>query len=159
MIWDAGRRWESHRCGCESCIKRGDDALKEICLTVAGLPPPKDGGYSIFNVHHRNHCRVVELLREAERALEGAQWDRDERGPVGLDLVVVEGPGGFRGDGLNFLGGVADVLQSNRPGADLPHLGDLALASLYRDDVQVREARYSVEGGDVPHYRVRVWLL
>ena len=140
-------------------MKRGDDALTEICLTVAGLPPPKDGGDSIFNVHHRSHGRVVELLREVERALEGAQWDRDERGPVGLELVVVEAPGGFRGDGLNFLGGVADVLQSNRRGADLSHLGDLALASLYRDDVQAREARYSVEGGDVPHYRVRVWLL
>ena len=133
--------------------------MKEICLTVAGLPPPKDGGDSIFSVRHRNHGRVVELLREAERALEGAQWDRDEREPVGLELVVVEGPGGFRGDGLNFLGGVADVLQSNRRGANLSHLGDLALVSLYRDDVQVREVRYSVEGGDVHRYRVRVWLL
>ena len=133
--------------------------MKEIRLTVAGVSPPRDGGYSIFNARHRNHGRVVALLREAERALEGAQWDRDEREPVGLELVVVEGPGGFLGDGLNFLGGVADVLQSSRRGANLSHLGGLARVSLYRDDVQVREARYSVQGGDVPHYRVRVWLL
>ena len=133
--------------------------MKEIRLPVEGLPPPKDGGNSIFNEGHRNHGRVVELLRAAERALEGAEWDLEESGPVGLELVVVETPGGFRGDGLNFLGGVADVLQAKRPGADLSHLGSLARVSLYRNDVQVRDARYSVESGDVSQYRVRVWLL
>ena len=128
-------------------------------MTVAGLPPPKDGGNSIFSERHRNHGRVVDLLRTAGRALIGTEWNPREEGHIGLELVVVETQVGFRPDGLNLLGGVADVLQANRRGVDLSHLGDLAQVSLYHDDAQVREAHYSVEGGDVTHYRVRVWLL
>ena len=63
------------------------------------------------------------------------------------------------GDGLNFLGGVADGLQSNRKGLSPSQLGDLGLVSLYCDDIQVREVHYSVEPGGVSQYRVRVWLL
>ena len=133
--------------------------MKGIRLTVAGLPPPKDGGNSIFSERHRNHSLVVELLRAAGRALSGAEWNPEEEGHIGLELVMVETSDGFRADGLNLLGGVADVLQANRRGANLSHLGDLAEVSLDHDDVQVREARYSVEAGDAPHYRVRVWLL
>ncbi len=133
--------------------------MKEILLTVACLPPPKDGSNSIFSERHRNHGRVVDLLRTAGRALIGTEWNPREEGHIGLELVVVETQVGFRADGLNLLGGVADVLQANRRGADLSHLGDLAEVSLFYDDVQVREARYSVEAGDAPHYRVRVWLL
>ena len=133
--------------------------MKEILLTVAGLPPPKDGGNSIFSERHRNHGRVVDLLRTAGHALIGTEWNPRVEGHIGLELVVVETQVGFRPDGLNLLGGVADVLQANRRGVGLSHLGDLAEVSLFYDDVQVREGRYSVEAGDAPHYRVRVWLL
>ena len=133
--------------------------MKEFLLTVAGLPPPKDGGNSIFSERHRNHGRVVDLLRTAGHALIGTEWNPRVEGHIGLELVVVETQVGFRPDGLNLLGGVADVLQANRRGVGLSHLGDLAEVSLFYDDVQVREGRYSVEAGDAPHYRVRVWLL
>ena len=90
--------------------------MKEIRLTVAGLPPPKDGGNSIFSERHRNHARVVDLLRAAGLAISGTQWNLREEGKVGLELVVVETSGGFRAGGLNLLGGVADVLQARRRG-------------------------------------------
>ncbi len=79
---------------------------------------------------------------------------------MGLESVVTaREPEALPGDATNYLGGVADVLQANRVNADLAHLGDLTQASLYLDDRQIREVRYSVEGGDPSGYRVRVWLL
>ena len=134
-------------------------ASNEINLMVAGVPPPKDGSNSIFNEGHRNHDRVIQLLHEARRALDRTEWDPKERGNIGIELVMVETENGFLGDGLNLLGGVADVLQSNRRGTNLSHLGELAEVSLYYDDVQVREAHYFVEAGAESLYRVRVWLM
>ena len=132
--------------------------MEEIRLIVAGLPPAKDGGYSIFNPSHGHHDRVIDLLRKAKESLGNAQWNPIERRYIGLELVV-QTPDGFREDGLNLLGGVADVLQKNRRGADLSHVEDLVQVSLYHDDKQIREARYSVEDGDVTEYSVRVWVL
>ena len=133
--------------------------MKAIHVAVAGFPPARDGGKSIFSEFHRHNERVVELLREARWSLDRTEWNPYEEGPVGLELVVVEKDSGFGGDGVNFLGGVADALQGNRHGVDLSHLGDLDLVSLYRDEAQVREWRYWVEEGYVSQYRVRVWLL
>ena len=132
--------------------------MEEICLVVAGLPPAKDGGNSIFNRNHGHHGRVIDLLRKVKEALCNAQWNPIERRHIGLELVV-KTPDDFREDGLNLLGGVADVLQKNRRGADLSHVEDLAQVSLYHDDKQIRQARYSVEGGDGIEYRVRIWVL
>ena len=62
---------------------------------------------------------------------------------------------------MNYLGGVADVLQANRRNADLSHLDDLADVSLYLyyDDRQIRQVRYDVQVADNQIYRVRVWVL
>lgn len=63
-------------------------------------------------------------------------------------------------DATNLLGGVADVLQSDRRGGiDLTHLGDLAGVAVYRDDAQIREVIYREEAADESSYRVRVWRL
>ena len=128
-------------------------------MTVDGLPPGKDGGFSIFNQKHRQHGRVIDLLNEAKHATDDSQWNPTEQRQIGLELVMVETPGGFPGDALNYLGGVADVLQANRRNVNLSHLGGLAQVSLYFDDSQIREVQYSVGRGGFQSYRVRVWVL
>jgi hypothetical protein len=69
-----------------------------------------------------------------------------------------------RGDLTNYLGGVADVLESKykrlRSENKLDHLGDLLGVSLYRDDRQIRDARVVLElGHPAPEYEVRLWRL
>ena len=138
---------------------KSDTDVREISLNVDGLPPAKDGADSIFDSEHGHHCRVVGLLEEAKQALGDSQWDPTESRPIGLELVMIEPPGGILGDAINYLGGVADVLKEYRINVDLSHLGDLAKATLYHDDKQIAEVRYSVEHGNAPCYRVRVWVL
>ena len=134
--------------------------MTAIRLTVDGWPPAKSEALSMFAKNHRHHHRVRALLEAADEALAGSQWGPDERRPIGLDLVVVESATSPPpSDATNLLGGVADVLQANRVNADLSHLGKLADVSLYADDRQIREARYSVERGAKPGYRVCVRVL
>ena len=136
-----------------------DANAREVSLSVAGWPPAKDGANSIFNKKHRHHSRVVDLLRQAKRALADSGWDPQERAQIGLELVIVETPGGIPGDAINYLGGVADVLQAHRRNIDLSYLGELAQATLYYDDKQIAEVRCFVDRGNAPCYRVRVWAL
>ncbi len=133
--------------------------MAEIRLTTNGLPPAKNTAISIFNPSHPHHPRVIALLHKVKEALDSSSWDPTERRRVGIELVMTETPDGFPGDATNYLGGVADVLQSNRVNADLSHLGELDKTSLYLDDNQIREVRYSVERGATLRYRVRVWVL
>ena len=134
--------------------------MTAIRLTVDGWPPAKGEARSMFAKCHPHRPCVRALLEAAAEALAGSQWDPRERRPIGLDLVVVESATGSRlPDATNLLGGVADVLQANRVNADLSHLGKLAYVSLYADDRQIREARYSVERGDRSGYRVCVRVL
>ena len=132
----------------------------EIILTVAGCPPAKSEAKSIFSNGHPHHSRAIDLLREMKRALaDNPRWDRTETRHVGLELAIVETRGqACQSDATNFLGGAADTLQANRyKGGDVP--SDFAPVSLFRDDSQIREVRYSVESGDVLGYRLRVWVL
>jgi hypothetical protein len=61
-------------------------------------------------------------------------------------------------DATNALGGVGDVLQGRRSNVDFSHLGELAAASLFDDDKQIREVSYREEPGGAG-YRVRLWSL
>ncbi len=132
----------------------------EICLSVEGLPPKKNEATSLFSPRHGDHRNVAELLRKAEQSLGQSSWNPTEPRAIGLELVVIaQEPDAIPGDATNYLGGVADVLQANRINADLPHLGHLANVSLYHDDRQIREVRYSVKDGDALGYRVRIWVL
>ena len=127
---------------------------------MKGLPPKKNEAISLFSPKHGDRRSVLELLRMTEQALDKSEWNPTERRPVGLDLVVTaKEPDVIPGDATNYLGGVADVLQANRINADLTHLGHLAGVSLFHDDRQIQEVRYSFKGGDALGYRVRVWVL
>jgi len=79
---------------------------------------------------------------------------------IGLELVIRRPPRARLNDATNLLGGVADVLQSDRRGViDLTHLGDLAAVAIYRDDAQIREVIYREEPATESSFRVRVWRL
>jgi hypothetical protein len=41
-----------------------------------------------------------------------------------------------------MLGGIGDVLQARATGADVAHLGPLALVACFRDDAQIQEIHY-----------------
>ena len=133
--------------------------MTEILLTLQGWPPAKNEARSMFGEAHPHRPRVLALLRAAQDALRTTAWNPRETRLVGLEVVVVAPDTSPPSDATNYLGGVADVLQANRINADLSHLGEAASVSLYHDDAQVQEVWYSVEPGDEPGYRVRVWLL
>ena len=133
--------------------------MTTICLSVEGWPPKKNTAKSLFAKDHPDSLSVINLLSKANQALHDSQWNPTERRQVGLELVMAETLDSFLGDATNYLGGVAGVLQVNRVNADLSHLGDLATASLYYDDSQIREVRYRVERSDAPGHRLRVWVL
>ena len=139
---------------------RPDTNAREISLSVEGYPPAKDGGCSIFNRNHPHRSRVVALLEKAKQALADSSWDSLEGAPIGLELGIAGTPGKLPGDLDNYLGGVADVLQADRPTkVDLSHLGDLTQTTLYCNDRQVAEVRCFIDRGDTACYRVRVWVL
>lgn len=132
----------------------------EICFSVEGLPPKKNEATSLFSTRHGDRRNVAELLRKADQSLGESPWNSTEARSVGLELVVIaQEPDAIPGDATNYLGGVADVLQANRINADLSHLGRLAKVSLYYDDRQIREVRYSAKDVDALGYRVRIWVL
>ena len=133
--------------------------MTKISLSVEGWPPKKNTAKSLFAEGHPDSLCVLNLLRKVKQALGDSEWNPTGRRQIGLELVMAETPDGFPGDATNYLGGIADVLQANRTNADLSHLGDLAQASLYYDDRQIREVLYCIERGDVPGYRLRVWVL
>ncbi len=133
--------------------------MMELNLEIEGLPPAKDSSLSIFNTEHGHHQRVINLLKQVQQTLKNSQWNPTERGQIGLELVVSESPTGIPGDAINYLGGIADVLQANRRNVDISHLHDLVDVSLYYDDRQIRQVRYDVQVSDNQMYRVRVWVL
>ena len=133
---------------------------REIGVTVEGLPPIKGSSNSIFNPNNPPYyARSIRLLERMQQTLRGSQWDPREQRLLGLELTITETDKGIRGDAINILGGVADVLQANRVNVDLSQLGELANASFYYDDKCIREVRYSVLRGETESYRVRVWVL
>ena len=88
----------------------------EITFCVGGWPPAKDGGDSIFNPKHSRHPLVRDLLSAAGDAIVVSGWRRVESPvPIGLELVVSKRAAlDGRADPANYIGGVCDVLQSER---------------------------------------------
>ena len=137
-----------------------DSGPTEIGLTVEGLPPIKGSSRFIFSPENPPHyTRAVRLLERMQQALHDSQWNPKELRPLGLEFTMIETQSGFRGDAINILGGVADVLQPTESMVDLSHLGDLSETSFYYDDKCIREVRYSVQRGESESYDVRVWVL
>ena len=76
--------------------------------------------------------------------------------PVILE-VEQYGPSPPPGDSTNYVGGIADVLESkDRRTTPVIHLGVLARVALYDDDKQIQEFHYAWHRADTVGYRVRV---
>jgi hypothetical protein len=108
----------------------------QVELTVEGLPPAKNTDMSSFGARHGHYPRVVALL-EAAAAVVGTPPDEGTPSlPVfGTAPVVLEvqqyGPRPPPGDSTNYVGGIADVLESkDRRTTPVTHLGVLARVAL-----------------------------
>ena len=122
---------------------------------VMGWPPKKNEAKSLFAAGHVHADKVRALLEAARDAIQRDRWS-PATGEVALELTI-RGPGRPDGDATNFLGGLADVLQTTvSPNVDLTHLGDLAPIGLYIDDAQISCISYRELPAVEVSYRVRV---
>lgn len=133
----------------------GGEVANKISFDVQGLPPPKDGGFSIFNADHRHMPRVRALLEKAQHACATQNFTPIESYRVGLDVVLYAPPEQNPADALNYLGGIADVLE-DKAHRVLDHLGDVASVWLYRNDRQIKEVTFREVNADQVRYRVTV---
>lgn len=131
----------------------------EVRFTVAGLPPAKSEAKSMLAQRHPHEPRVRALLAAARDTVPS-----DTGVPalgsstVGLEVTATS-PAAPDSDATNYLGGIADVLESKQHRGALPHLGDLAAVALYDNDRQIQEVHYRHQLGSPTSYAVRVWLL
>jgi len=122
----------------------GPDALAiEIRIAVDGvLPPAKGEAKSMLAAGHVHGQRVRSLLEAARAAMAGRELLVK---PLRLSVVVRAPEGIHLNDATNLLGGIGDVLQARRTGADVTHLGDLANVACFLDDGQISEIYYRRE--------------
>ena len=133
--------------------------MDEVVIEVEGLAPAKGEALSMLGARHSHRPRVEALLTATRVALGATNCPLGDS-LVGLELLIRRPVGARLNDATNLLGGVADVLQSDRRGViDLSHLGDLAAVAVYRDDAQIREVVYREEPAEASSYKVRVWRL
>jgi hypothetical protein len=125
---------------------------------VMGWPPNKNEAKSLFAAGHVHADRVRALLEATRDAIGPDMWS-PASGEVALELTI-RCPGRPDGDATNFLGGVADVLQTTvSANADVTHLGDLAAIGLYLDDRQISRISYRELPAAEVSYHVRVSAL
>lgn len=129
-----------------------DATAIEIRIAVDGvLPPAKGEAKSMLAAAHVHSQRVRRLLEAARPAMAGRALLAT---PLRLS-VVVRAPEGTRlNDATNLLGGIGDVLQARRTGADVAHLGDLADVACFLDDGQISEISYRREWAGPLGYEV-----
>lgn len=133
-----------------------EEAANQVSFDVPGYPPAKDSGTSIFNAAHRHGPRVHSLLEAAQQASAAQEFTAIAHGRVGLDVVLHTPAGQKRSDAINYLGGIADVLEHKELRSDLEHLGALASMWLYRNDSQITETSYREIAADEAGYTVTV---
>ncbi len=122
---------------------------------VAGWPPKKAEAKSLFAAGHPQAERARKLLEAAKEAVQRGGWI-PASSEVALELTI-RCPARPPGDATNFLGGVADVLQTTLPAnVDVTHLGALAKIGLYTDDKQISRISYQELRAATVSYRVRV---
>jgi len=125
---------------------------------VLGWPPKKNEAKSLFAAGHVHADGVRALLEAARDAIRWDEWSL-ATGEVVLELTI-RCPDRPDGDATNFLGGVADVLQTMvSPNVDMTHLADLATVGLYLDDKQISRITYRELPAAEVSYRVRVSTL
>ncbi|MDQ2873642.1 MAG: hypothetical protein M3Y33_01980 [Actinomycetota bacterium] len=164
-----GQRWRTSRtkildnaligfCKAElgSQPQPAEEAANQVSFDVPGYPPAKDSGTSIFNAAHRHGPRVHSLLEAAQQASAAQEFTAIAHGRVGLDVVLHTPAGQKRSDAINYLGGIADVLEHKELRSDLEHLGALASMWLYRNDSQITETSYREIAADEAGYTVTV---
>lgn len=129
-----------------------------VGFDVQGWPPKKSEAKSMFSAGHPQADRVHALLVAAQDAVRSDGWS-PVIGPVALELTIFC-PSRPEGDATNFLGGVADVLQTTiPPNVDVSHLGDMAAVGLYLDDKQISRISYREMPAVEVSYRVHVAAL
>jgi hypothetical protein len=127
-----------------------DDTLNQVSLEVHGYPPPKNEALSMLGAGHTHAPRVRLLLDAAQQACAAQGFIPIAEGRVSLEVVVKAPRGQNPADATNYLGGIADVLESKAHRGQLDHLGDLASVWLYRNDRQIKEIAFREdEAGDV----------
>jgi hypothetical protein len=99
--------------------------------------PAKNEAVSVLGKKHSHAPRVLELLREARAEAARKTFPGLGTQPIGFELTLACPRDRHRGDGTNYLGGVADVLEYKAHRRDLEHLDDLATFSLYVNDRQI----------------------
>jgi hypothetical protein len=106
---------------------------------------------------HAHAARVKRLLEAARDQAQGQELGAQ---PIDLEMVLRCPRDQNRSDATNYLGGVADVLESkaHRTGA-LDHLAELSQVHLYENDRQIEEVNYRWEKAADPSYELRVWTL
>lgn len=136
-------------------------------LDVNGLPPSKSGpsGLGLRSMNRARGRRAFALLEAAHRKKSAEGFRGFGLADVGLEVVLRAPRAGQPGDGTNYLGGIADVLEVKRhrvrASGPLQHLGYREHVGLYENDRQIREIRYrEVEVEDEePSYSIKLWLL
>ena len=132
--------------------------MRTYQFTVAGLPPKKDGAYSMWN--KPSEVERIRLLRHAAaKALNG---DPPLAKNIRLTLRAHVGAANTRmvGDLDNFLTGICDGLQSVHPGTPLLHEFDEiihpSLSVAIEGDVEVTriDAEKVVGPVDAPYYEI-----
>jgi hypothetical protein len=158
--------WASYRLTAASAIpsRMGDNSLSEITIRVAGRPPPKSEAKSVFAQGGKYEPRVKALLEAAREEITRLAFQGFGSTKLRLDVEVHTGPGDPPWDATNYLGGIADVLESKtkrliaQPGS-IDHFGDLAQVGLYDDDRQIKEIIYREVQGDQAEYILKLTAL
>jgi len=132
--------------------------VREIALSVDGLPPAKNEAKSMLAAGHPYARRVLDLLAAARREVGDIALPLFPTESLGLEVVLQTGeipPS----DPTNYLGGIADVLEEKIRRGALEHLAELSSVALYTNDRQIHEVHYRWERASETRYRVRVWTL
>ncbi|GAB3809709.1 hypothetical protein [Micromonospora zhanjiangensis] len=134
-----------------------DTRALALSFEVAGPPPIRTDGLSIFTAGHRQAVRVRALLTAACAAAQAQGWTA-LTGPVALAVVLRCPPGRRTADAANLIGGIATVLQDKKRISAIgpSHLGVLVDVALYGDERQLRRISYQEEPAPAMSYLVRV---
>lgn len=141
-----------------------DTSTAYMEFEVPGLPPAKSEARSMLGERHPHGPRVRALLRAARDAALAAELEMEPSSfgfaQLALEVVVRTPVDAFGlSDATNYLGGIADVLESKGHRGVLAHLGDLAQVELYENDEQLRDVRLKFDIDDAQSYTVQLWAI